>query len=554
MNSTIAIALAIGIYFAFYKIYGRHLKRQVGTGKRATPAVRLYDGIDFVPANRYVLFGHHFASIAGAAPIVGPAIALAWGWLPALLWIWFGNVFIGAVHDYLSLMGSVRYDGHSVQWIAGRLIKKRTRYIFSIFVFFVLILLVAAFSSVVGNVYVAQPSVPTTQFLIIFSAIILGMLLYRIRMKFYLATAIGIFMLILAIFLGKISPFKASYQSWMIIIFVYIIIAASIPVNVLLQPRDYLNAWLLIFGLVLGGIAMIFSFTRLGLPAFTTFNAKVIAGKSTPFWPAIPLIIACGSLSGFHSLVASGTTSKQLERESDGLFIGYGGMLTEGFLSTLVVVVIAAYGPAFLGNFAASNYTDAIKTVGGPVGIFSKAYAEAIYRTLALPKEFMMILAALWVSEFAMTTLDTTNRLARYTLIEIFEPLRDKLPKFSRFITNRWVASAIPATLGILLALTGAWSVLWPAFGGANQMLAAIALFTAAAFLIRVQKQRGLNALIPALFLWITVSVAMIWYMFVCVPSFMKTSPIQAYIIGGIIIAMLILNILLIYDFFKSKG
>ena len=554
MNSTIAIALAIGIYFAFYKIYGRHLKRQVGTGKRATPAVRLYDGIDFVPANRYVLFGHHFASIAGAAPIVGPAIALAWGWLPALLWIWFGNVFIGAVHDYLSLMGSVRYDGHSVQWIAGRLIKKRTRYIFSIFVFFVLILLVAAFSSVVGNVYVAQPSVPTTQFLIIFSAIILGILLYRIRMKFYLATAIGIFMLILAIFLGKISPFKASYQSWMIIIFVYIIIAASIPVNVLLQPRDYLNAWLLIFGLVLGGIAMIFSFTKLSLPAFTTFNAKVIAGKSTPFWPAIPLIIACGSLSGFHSLVASGTTSKQLERESDGLFIGYGGMLTEGFLSTLVVVVIAAYGPAFLGNFAASNYTDAIKAVGGPVGIFSKAYAEAIYRTLALPKEFMMILAALWVSEFAMTTLDTTNRLARYTLIEIFEPLKDKLPKFSRFITNRWVASAIPATLGILLALTGAWSVLWPAFGGANQMLAAIALFTAAAFLIRVQKQRGLNALIPALFLWITVSVAMIWYMFVCVPSFMKTSPIQAYIMGGIIIAMLILNILLIYDFFKSKG
>jgi len=554
MSSTIAIALAIGIYFAFYKIYGRHLKRQVGTGERATPAVRLYDGIDFVPANRYVLFGHHFASIAGAAPIVGPAIALAWGWLPALLWIWFGNVFIGAVHDYLSLMGSVRYDGHSVQWIAGRLIKKRTRYIFSIFVFFVLILLVAAFSSVVGNVYVAQPSVPTTQFLIIFSAIILGMLLYRIRMKFYLATAIGIFMLILAIFLGKISPFKASYQTWMIIIFVYIIIAASIPVNVLLQPRDYLNAWLLIFGLVLGGIAMIFSFTRLGLPAFTTFNAKVIAGKSTPFWPAIPLIIACGSLSGFHSLVASGTTSKQLERESDGLFIGYGGMLTEGFLSTLVVVVIAAYGPAFLGSFVASNYTDAIKAVGGPVGIFSKAYAEAIYRTLALPKELMMILAALWVSEFAMTTLDTTNRLARYTLIEIFEPLRDKLPKFSRFITNRWVASAIPATLGILLALTGAWSVLWPAFGGANQMLAAIALFTAAAFLIHVQKQRGLNTLIPALFLWITVSVAMIWYMFVCVPSFMKTSPIQAYIIGGIIIAMFILNILLIYDFFKSKG
>jgi len=165
----------------------------------------------------------------------------------------------------------------------------------------------------------------------------------------------------------------------------------------------------------------------------------------------------------------------------------------------------------------------------------------------------MMILAALWVSEFAMTTLDTTNRLARYTLIEIFEPLKDKLPRFSQFITNRWVASAIPATLGILLALTGAWSVLWPAFGGANQMLAAIALFTAAGFLIRVQKQRGLNALIPAFFLWITVSSAMIWYIFIAVPSLMKTSPIQAYIIGTIMIIMLILNMLLIYDFFKSE-
>jgi len=206
------------------------------------------------------------------------------------------------------------------------------------------------------------------------------------------------------------------------------------------------------------------------------------------------------------------------------------------------------------GKLALShNYTDAIKAVGGPVGVFSKAYAEAIHRTLAFPKEFMMILAALWVSEFAMTTLDTTNRLARYTLIEIFEPLKDKLPRFSQFITNRWVASAIPATLGILLALTGAWSVLWPAFGGANQMLAAIALFTAAGFLIRVQKQRGLNALIPAFFLWITVSSAMIWYIFIAVPSLMKTSPIQAYIIGTIMIIMLILNMLLIYDFFKSE-
>jgi carbon starvation protein len=562
MNSTIIIILCIGVYLIFYRLYGRYLKRQLGVGKRDTPAVRLHDGVDFVPANRYVLFGHHFASIAGAAPIVGPVIALAWGWLPALLWIWFGSVFIGAVHDYLSLMSSVRHDGHSVQWIAGKLIKKRTGYIFSIFVFFVLILLIAAFSAILGKIFETQPAVATTYFLTIIAAIILGILLYRIRISFALATLIGIFMLVLAIVLGKFFPFKASYQSWMIIIFIYIIVAASIPVNILLQPRDYLNAWLLVAGLILGGLAMIFSFTKFGLPAFTAFNAKVIAGEPTPFWPAIPLIIACGSLSGFHSLVASGTTSKQLSKEEDGLFIGYGGMLTEGFLSTLVVVVIAAYGLPVLfpqttelnGNLAFShNYTDAIKTVGGPVGVFSKAYAEAVHRVFVLPKDFMMILAAMWVASFAMTTLDTTNRLARYTLTELFEPLRDTLGNFSRFITNRWVASVIPATFGIFLAWTGAWNILWPAFGGANQMLASIALLTATAFLMRVQRQKGLNTSIPALFLWITVSSAMIWYTFVAVPGFMKNSPTQAYVMATIMIVMLFLNVLLIYDFFKQK-
>ncbi|HDD44368.1 MAG TPA: carbon starvation protein A, partial [Candidatus Desulfofervidus auxilii] len=321
------------IYLFCYRFYGFYLQKKiVQPSESPTPAVRLRDDVDFVPANKYVLFGHHFASIAGAAPIVGPVIALAWGWLPALLWVWLGNIFIGAVHDYLSLMSSVRYDGHSIQWIASKVIKKRTGYLFAWFILFVLILVVAAFGAVLGKIFVAKPQVPPSYFLQIVAALILGFLLYRLRISFLLATLIGIIMLIGAIVLGMYFPINASYKTWMFIFFFYIILAASLPVHVLLQPRDYLNAWLLVAGLILGSFAILFSFKKITLFAFTSFNAPLIAHKPTPFWPVVPLIIACGSLSGFHALVASGTTSKQLSKEIEGLFIGYGSMLTEGFL------------------------------------------------------------------------------------------------------------------------------------------------------------------------------------------------------------------------------
>ncbi len=566
MTANLIVITGVILYFVCYKFYGHYLQRNVVRVSEApTPAVRLQDGVDYVPANKYVLFGHHFASIAGAAPIVGPVIALAWGWLPALLWIWLGNIFIGAVHDYLSLMSSVRYDGHSVQWVAGRVIKKRTGYIFAWFIFFVLILVVAAFGAVLGKIFVAKPQVPSAYLLKIIAALILGILLYRIRLHFGLSTLIGIGMLILAIWLGMQIPIKANYQTWMIVFFLYIIIAASIPVHVLLQPRDYLNAWLLIGGLVLGAMAVVFSFGKMQLPAFTTFSAPLIAGKPTPFWPVVPLIIACGSLSGFHALVASGTTSKQLSREIEGLFIGYGSMLTEGFLSTLVVAVVAAYGftifspevaATLKGNAMAfaTHYKKAVDSSGGPVGVFAKAYGLAVSSVFHLPKEFITILAAMWVASFAMTTLDTTNRLARYTLTELCEPLKNAAPSVFSLLTNRWIASIIPAAIGIGLAWTGAWSIIWPAFGGANQMLASIALITIAAWVMRVQRHKGLFCLIPALLLWITVTLAMLWYLFVAVPVFMNKNPIQAYAIGTMIVIMLLLNFLLIYDFITSKG
>ncbi|NPA16099.1 MAG: carbon starvation protein A, partial [Deferribacteres bacterium] len=227
MPVSVIVVVGLVLYFLLYKLYGGYLARDVvKVSDEPTPAVRLYDGVDFVPANKYVLFGHHFASIAGAGPIVGPAIGIAWGWLPALLWVWLGNIFIGAVHDYLSLMSSVRYDGHSVQWVAGRVIKRRTGYIFALFIFFVLILVVAAFASVLGKVFVKQPAVPTAYLIKIIGAFILGALLYRMRVNLALGTVFAIGWLALSIFLGKFYPIKAAYHVWMIVFFFYIIIAA----------------------------------------------------------------------------------------------------------------------------------------------------------------------------------------------------------------------------------------------------------------------------------------------------------------------------------------
>ena len=552
------------IYITVYFTYGKYLRdRMVKNSDVDVPSKRLYDGVDFIPANKYVLFGHHFASIAGAAPIVGPAIAIAWGWLPAILWIWFGNIIIGAVHDYLSLMSSVRYDGHSVQWIAGKVIRKRTGRIFSWFVFLVLILLIASFGAIIGQLHVKQPEVPTVYILTIMIALFFGYLLYKVKINFKIATLIGLLLLVLAIYAGQLFPIAASYKVWMVVLFVYIIVASSLPVNVLLQPRDYLNAWLLAVCLLLGAVALVFSFKTINVPAVTVFSAPVILSVPTPFWPVIPLIIACGSLSGFHALVASGTTSKQLQTEEDGLFIGYGGMLTEGFLATLVVAAIGSFGMAKIPSELtgkllesdvsfANNYLAAAAELGGPVGIFSHSYAGAVNAAFGFSYEFIVVLASLWVASFSLTTLDTTNRLGRYAVAEIFDPFKQKNPKFYHFITNRWIASTIPAFLGISLAWSGAWSILWPAFGGANQMLASVALITVSAWVIREQKTSGLYVFIPALFLWVTVTAAIIWYLIYAIPVFFTASPFQSIILSFIMIAMLVLNIVLIYDYFIS--
>jgi carbon starvation protein len=567
MSSTVLVVIGLLIYVIMYFTYGKSLQKNIVKADQgaAPPSEKLQDNVDFVPTNRWVLFGHHFASIAGAGPIVGPAIAMAWGWVPALIWIWVGNVFIGAVHDYLALMASVRHDGKSIQWVAGKVMKKRTGYVFEWFVLFVLILIVAAFGSIIGKMFAGDPRVPSAYLFKVLAALVLGRLMYKTKLPFSVSTIIGIVMLIAALWLGTAIPITLGYKTWLVIMGVYIIIAASIPVTWLLQPRDYLNAWLLVAGLVIGGIAFLIGFRQIEMPGYTMWSAPVIAGKPSPFWPLVPLIIACGSLSGFHALVASGTSSKQLDKETHGLLVGYGSMFTEGFLSTIVVCAIGGFGFAVLGEELAAGlkesaaafgngYVAAVGKVGGPAGMFSKSYGTGVNEILGLPKAAMTLLAGMWVSSFAMTTLDTTNRLARYTIGELAEPLKGKSNGVYAFFSNRWIASLIPAVVGLWLAWTGQWTLLWPAFSGANQMLASIAMITAAVWVtkfLRSSKGYQMAVTIPALLLWLTVSLALIWYLVFAVPTFGGG---KAVVIGVMTAIMLILNIMLLIDYFSVKG
>ncbi|WP_068140487.1 carbon starvation CstA family protein [Limnochorda pilosa] len=566
--TTWLLLLGLVLYVVAYLTYGRGLSRSVvhTDDSRQTPAHTLYDGVDYVPGNPLAIYGHHFASIAGAGPITGPAIAMIWGWLPSLIWIWLGNIVIGAVHDYLAVMASVRSEGKSIQWIAGKTMKPRTSRIMMVFIYATLVLVVAAFVTVAGLNFVATPGVASASMLFLVAALVFGVLSYRMKVNFTLATVIGLVLLAGAIWLGFVWGWHASFQTWVVVLAIYAVLASSLPVWLLLQPRDYLNSYILFVGLGAGIIALLAAFKGMALPAYSVWSASAVGGVSSPFWPAIPLVIACGSLSGFHSLVGSGTTSKQLDKESHGLPIGYGGMLTEGVLATVVVLAMGAYGFQVLGTvsgqladagislarletdaaYYGSTFLKAANPVGGALGLFTRSYGLALSDVFGVTAQFGTLFAGLWVTAFVLTTLDTATRLARFTWQEFFGYLKESSPGVHRVITDRWVAGAIVVILAGWLSWGGAYTVVWPAFAGANQMVAAVAMLTAALWAIKIQKASSgyqWATVIPGAFLWVTVFAGLIWYVY-AVPATL--------VIKAIFVLMAVLSLLLLVDFFDG--
>ncbi len=567
MNTSLVLILGIIIYLICYLWYGKSLERKVvkADDSKPTPAHTKFDDVDFVPTHPAVLFGHHFASIAGGAPILGPALAMAWGWWAGLLWIWFGNILIGAVHDYLSIMASVRYEGKSIQWIAGKMMRPRTSYLFQVFAYLTLVLALGAFSTSLAYLYVARPDVGSMSMWFIVAAVITGFLLYKLRINFLVGTIVGILLTLVAIWLGFKTPLALSYKGWLVIFFFYMMVASALPVWILLQPRDYLNAYILVLGLAMGVVALILVGAKMELAAFTSWSPNIVGGVPSPYWPVIPLIIACGSLSGIHGLIGSGTTSKQLDKETQGLIVGYGGMLTEGLLSTVVTITIAAFGllvfkeaggklaemgviadnlkePLYMGK----NYVKAIDAVGGPLGIFTQSYGILFEQAFGISAQVGTVFSSLWVSAFTLTSMDTGNRVLRFAWEEVWEPLKASLGEFHKTITNRWLASAIPSALSIMLAWNKAYNVLWPAFGGANQMLAAATLLTVALWVLKMagSLERHVKFIIAcAGVLWLTVFAGLWWFLF-AVPS--------SLLVRGFVILEIVLALVFIYDFYHS--
>jgi carbon starvation protein len=500
MNSLYLIIISVVVFLIAYATYGAWLSKQWGIDPtRKTPAHTINDGIDYVPAKAPVLLGHHFSSIAGAGPIVGPIAAVIFGWLPVFLWIIIGSIFFGGVHDMGALFASIRHEGKSIGEVIGDTMGSRGKKLFAIFAWLTLLLVIAAFTNIVAAAFVSTPEAATSSLLFIILAIGFGMTVYRGGLNLGVGTVVGVVLLALAIYLGVKFPINLSINTWMILLLGYIFVASITPVWILLQPRDYLNSFILYAMLAGGMLGLLFMRPSLQLPAVTSFKV----GNSYMF-PILFVTVACGAISGFHSLVSSGTTSKQLDKEGDVKLIGYGSMLIEGVLATLAVISAA---------YVSQGRLSELLSAGGALNVFSDGlgtFIAAMGIDFLIAKNFV----TLAISAFALTSLDTATRLARFIFQEFFDFDAEKNPKaasISKFMTNMYVSTGITVVLGGALAFRG-WKSIWPLFGSANQLLAALALLSLAVWL--KQSGRGYKmAVYPMIFMFAVTLVALVLLM-----------------------------------------
>lgn len=507
MNAMLVLIVAIIVLACGYVFYGGWLAKQWGVqGDRPTPAHELEDGRDYVPAPPYVVLGHHFSSIAGAGPINGPIQAAIFGWVPVMLWILIGGIFFGAMHDFGALFASIRHKGQTLATVIAQSIDDTAKKLFCVFAYLTLILVVAAFASIVAGTFAVTPlpvdataeqiaANETTNLanartamislLFIVVAVIYG-LVTRGRSIPAAANIISAIIIIVAVVaVGYNFPvITLDNTSWMILVGIYILVASVAPVWILLQPRDYLSSYLLygmialsLVGIIGAGITG--DAAGLEIPAFTGFTATAGTSKvaaSGFLFPALFITIACGAISGFHSLVASGTTSKQLDRESEAQPIAYGGMLLE-----CLVAIIALCAVAYVFN----GYMDG--TYASPTQVFAAGLSQMLgcIPGLADVQGIAYALLVLAVSVFCLTSLDTATRLARYMFQELFTPhgMETKdVTGLRKVLVNPWVATIITVVLGVGLGMTG-YKLVWPLFGAANQLLAALGLLAVCAWL-----------------------------------------------------------------------
>jgi carbon starvation protein len=531
MSSLLLLLIGLSFFYLGYKFYSKFIGNQIfsiNDPNVSMPSKTFKDGLDYVPTKKHILFGHHFTSIAGAAPIIGPCVAAYWGWLPALVWILVGTVFMGAVHDFGALVASVKEKGKSIADIASTTISKRARLMFLVFVIFLVWLVLAVFAMAIADLFVGIPSSVIPINIEIIIAIIMGYLLYKRKIDSLIPSLIALAILYFFIWVGTLYPidFTSSMDSqdaknmWIIILFIYSAIASLLPVWTLLQPRDYINSHQLFVGLGLLFLGILVAQPIVDAPAIRSFSEP-----GTPsLFPLLFVTIACGAISGFHGLVSSGTSSKQLEHLTDARMVGYGGMIGEGTLA--LASTIAAVAGISLVAEANLPSVGLVSDLSWAVYYDSWAHASsnkatafvlgggALLESLGIPMNMANTIMAVLVISFAATTLDTATRIQRFILNEF--GLVTKI----KFLSNRFIGTAIAIIPAIILAFwnlsdpsTGttrqAGWLLWPIFGASNQMLGALTLMVLTLYYWQ-KKKPILPLLIPMILILVLTFAALI--------------------------------------------
>ena len=565
MNILVVLLISLVVLCAGYMVYGRWLAKEWGVDpSRKTPAHELEDGVDYVPARAAVLMGHHFSSIAGAGPINGPIQAAIFGWVPVMLWVIIGGIFFGGLHDFGALFASIRNKGQSIGVVISETMGQKAKRLFLVFAWLTLLLVVAAFASIVASTFgstnaagaaleganlEAHLSTAMISVLFIVLAIVFGILVYRKNVPVGIASVAGCIGIVLIVLIGlNFHPLSLSYNAWMYVLAIYILIASVTPVWILLQPRDYLSSFLLYFMIAVALISVFgAAITGTGtteMPAFTGITA-VGNGLFTSgtLFPALFVTIACGAISGFHSLVSSGTTAKQIDNERDAMPIGYGAMLIECIVAVLSLCAVAYVWKEV--NVPAEELQLTSPTVVFATGL-SRMLGSFTNEKVQSVLYQMLVLA---VSVFCLTSLDTATRLARYMFQEFWlndgETAKDATG-FRAVLANPYVATAITVVLGIALGLTG-YAKIWPLFGAANQLLAALGLLAVCSWLGSMGRNNKMF-FIPMCFMLVVTICSLIQ----TIIAKFKAGGTWGYIQGAIAVVLVVLAVDLAITAFKT--
>lgn len=516
MNGLLLLGLSALILVVAYLFYGRYLVKTWGIDPKATtPAVAKEDGTDFVPTNKWSVFAHQFSSIAGAGPVTGPVMAMMFGWLPAFLWVIVGGVFFGAVQDFGALYASVKTEGKSMGQIIEKYIGRKGKKLFFLFCWIFTLIVIAAFADMVAGTFngisadgaklAPNASAASISILYVFVAMAFGLFLKKVKLEGLAKVILGIALIIAMLALGIMFPVYATKTTWIYVVFVYIFFASVTPMWLLKTPRDYLTTFLFIGMIVAAVIGVFVSNPTITTPAFVGFKSA----SGSYIFPTLFVTIACGAVSGFHSLVSSETSSKLVENEKDMLQVGYGSMLLESLLAILVIVIVGA-----LPNLKASGVLDstlanmALADTATPFTKFS-AGVTGLVAQLGLPQSWGLCIMTMFVSALALTSLDAVARISRMSFQEFFEVEEGQEPSgLVKVLTNKYVSTIISLVCGYLLSL-GGYVNIWPLFGSANQLLAAMVLISLAVFL-KVTGRKGFMLYIPMVLMFIVTMTALV--------------------------------------------